>query len=287
LPEVSGTGNAQRYFASFSAGPWYHSTNNHRRIAMKEYFSLLMAATVVCVLSSVEAQPGPRGVMGGPPGPKFNASMTKLFGEHAGFSAGMEIQTKEMSLPGKIEFIDGKSRFEMDMTKASGPSVRPGMGEQMKMMGMDKVVTISRPDKKLTYLVHPGLESYVETPIKDSGAEGAADKSKIETTELGKETVDGHPCVKNKVIVTDDKGASNEFTVWNATDLKKFPVKIIQTQDGADVTMLFKEVKLGKPGNVELDPPAAYQRYTDQMTMMREQMMKRMSGAGGFTPPPR
>jgi len=40
----------------------------------------------------------------------------------------------------------------------------------------------------------------------------------------------GRPsCVKNKVIVTDDKGDKHESTVWNATDLKNFPVKIETT----------------------------------------------------------
>ena len=41
----------------------------------------------------------------------------------------------------------------------------------------------------------------------------ASDKFKLEATELGKETVAGHPCVKNKVIVTDDKGDKHESTV--------------------------------------------------------------------------
>ena len=55
----------------------------------------------------------------------------------------------------------------------------------------------------------------------------------------------GHPCVENKVVVTDAKGATNEFTVWNATDLKNFPVKIFRPGPEADVTMLLTEVTPG------------------------------------------
>jgi hypothetical protein len=32
--------------------------------------------------------------------------------------------------------------------------------------------------------------------------------------------------VKNKVVVTDKGNRHDEYTVWNATDLKKFPVKV-------------------------------------------------------------
>jgi len=254
---------------------------------MKKYFNLLTATTLACTFSLLQAQPGPRGGMGGPSGPNFNASMTKLFGEHSAFSANMEVQAKDMTMPGQVAFSEGKSRFEMDMTKSTGPHMRPGMAEQMKAMGMDKTIRITRPDKKLSYSIFPGFEAYAETPLKDPSADTAPEKFKIETTELAKETVDGHPCVKNKVVVTDEKGAKHEATVWNATDLKNFPVKITQSDDGEEVTMVFKDVKLAKPDKAQFDPPSAYKRYDNQMSLMRDEMMKRMGGAGGFAPPPR
>ena len=91
----------------------------------------------------------------------------------------------------------------------------------------------------------------------------------MELTELGKETVAGHPCVENKVIVTDAKGGTNEFTVWNATDLKNFPVKIVQAEQGSEITMLFKNVALTKPAASVFDVPASYTRYDDMQTMMQ------------------
>ena len=62
---------------------------------------------------------------------------------------------------------------------------------------------------------------------------------KVEMTEIGKETVDGHPCVKNKVVVTDKENKKHESTVWNATDLKNFPIKIQTQEQGGNATMLF------------------------------------------------
>ena len=34
---------------------------------------------------------------------------------------------------------------------------------------------------------------------------------------MGMKTLDGHPCVKNKVVVTDKEGIKHEWMVWNAT----------------------------------------------------------------------
>src|SRR5208282_6172431 len=99
----------------------------------------------------------------------------------------------------------------------------------------------------VAYMVYPGMQSYVENALSDSETTTAPGDFKLATTELGKDTVDGHPCVKNKVIVTDKDGNKHESTVWNATDLKDFPVKIQTAAEGGNTTMQFKNVSLAKP----------------------------------------
>ena len=100
--------------------------------------------------------------------------------------------------------------------------------------------------------------------------------------------MDGHPCVKNKVIVTDDQGQKHEMTVWNATDLKKFPVKIETDENGRNTTMTFQNIKMTKPDAAMFEPPASYKKYTNQRDMMQQEVMKRMgiqNMAPGGTPP--
>ncbi len=97
-----------------------------------------------------------------------------------------------MTLPGKIAFDAGKSRFEMNLSGATGLKIPAGALDQMKSMGLDQITTISLPEKKLLYLVYPGLKSYVENPLPGAGV-GTNQDFKVTTTELGKETVDGHP----------------------------------------------------------------------------------------------
>ena len=250
---------------------------------MKKHLSILTTTLLCLGLIPAFAQFGRM-----PSGPKFDGAMAKLFGDNSAFSATMEFQMKPSSgdtitLPGKMAYDDGKARFEMSLADAKGMKMPPEAAEQMKAMGFDQMITITRPDKNSSYLIYPGLQSYVTTPMPAAKA-GTNDNFKIEVTELGKDTVDGHPCLKNKIVVTDDQGVTNESTVWNATDLKKFPVKIIHSEQGSEITMLFKNVSLAKPAATAFDVPAGYTSYTSMQTMMQTEMMKKMGGGMGMPP---
>jgi hypothetical protein len=145
-------------------------------------------------------------------------------------------------------------------------------------MGMDRMIMISRPDKKTGYQVYPGLQAYVENPLPAQESGSSPSDFKIETTELGKETVDNHPCVKNKTVVTDKDGNKHESTVWNATDLKKFPIKIEHLENGTKVMMLFHDVSLSKPAAGLFDAPSDATKYDSMQAMMQQSMMKRFGG---------
>jgi hypothetical protein len=213
----------------------------------------------------------------------------KLFGDNQTFSAGLEMQTTDDSsnniiIPGKISFDTGKSRFEFNLTDMKGGQMPTNAAAQMKSMGLDEMVAVARPDKKVNYRIYPGLQSYVEMPPAKADSAPPNSDYTVEITEMGKETVDGHPCVKNKYIVTDKEGVKHESTVWNATDLKKFPVKIQTTESSGDVTMLFKNVSLAKPAASLFDPPADFKKYDTIQQLMQQEMMKRMGGGMGRPP---
>jgi hypothetical protein len=152
----------------------------------------------------------------------------------------------------------------------------PAYTEHIKAMGMDRTVVISRPDLKISYIVYPGLSAYAETALSDPDGSKPESAFKIETAELGHEAVEGHPCVKNKVVVTDDQGQKQEFTVWNASDLKKFPVKIETTEQGRATTIVFKNIKTSKPEAAQFSPQSDYKKYDNQRALIQQEMMKRM-----------
>lgn len=253
---------------------------------MKKHFLALAAFAAALSLSNVGAQPG---MVAGPSGPRLSGDMAKIFGENSAFKANLEMHTTggqagDTTIPGKIAYLDGKSRFEMDLTRMKSSKMPPQAAEHLKQMGMGETISITRPDKKISYVVYPELKAYFEQPLREPEAAKQESDTKIETTELGKESLDGHDCVKNKVVVTDKDGSKHEFTVWNATDLKKFPVKIETDQDDMNVTMHFTNVKLEKPDAGQFDAPSDFKKYNSPMELMREEMMKRMGGGMGMPP---
>jgi len=248
-----------------------------------------LALTLACGLA--QAQFGGGG--GGAQGPKISSTMVKVFGEHKAFSARLEFEVPDqqgggtMTMPGKMAFKGDRSRFEMNMAEMKGAKMPPDAVAQMKQMGMDQMLFINRQDKKANYVIYPALQSYVEMALQDKDVVQDESKLTAETTELGNETVDGHPCIKNKMVVTDEKGEKHEFTAWNATDLKKFPVRI-QSKDGSTlITMNFKDIKLEAPEASLFEVDASFTKYTDMMSMMQQVMMKKMGGGGFQMPPPR
>ncbi len=255
---------------------------------MKTRSRILLAITLGFAIASARAQFGNQA--GGSQGLRFNGAMAKFFGDNGNFSASLEMEMKggaladTLKMPGKIAVADGKSRFEMDVMQIKGGGVPESGLAQMKSMGMDKTVMISRPDQKVSYYIYPNLQAYTQTPMAESEAAEKASNFKIETTEAGKETVDGHPCVKTKAVVTDDKGVKQEAMLWNATDLKKFPVKVERTEKGTLITMLFKEVKLSKPEAKQFDPPAEMTKYDNAQALMQGAMAKRLGGGQGAPP---
>jgi chemotaxis protein CheY-P-specific phosphatase CheC len=242
----------------------------------------LLIASLALGITSGKAQFGR--MAGPPPGPGLSGSTAKLFGENSTFSANLEMQTAgdgdadAMSMPGKMFFDTGKSRFEMDMSQMKGGKMPPQAAAQMKSMGMDKMIMIGRPDKKLGYQVFPNMQAYVENALPEQESASVPSDFKIEVTELGKETVDNHPCIKNKAVVTGKDGTKHESTVWNATDLKKFPIKIEQVESGTKITMLFHDVSLSKPAAELFEPPTGVTKYDSMQSMMQQVMMKRFGG---------
>lgn len=255
---------------------------------MKPPFTLAVL-TVFLAAFSTFAQPGPRGGMGGPGG--LDAGLQKLFGVHKAWTASVETTVNApqlggpMTMPSTMFVLDGNTRTEMDMSKMKSAAMPPGAAEQMKAMGLAEMVSIVRMDKQKLFIVYPGMQSYLEQALPPASSKGE-DKFKVELTGAGKETVGGHPCVKSSFTIIDDAGQQQKGTIWKATDLKDFPLRLQLTQQGTEVTMEFSNVKLEKPASAQFDPPPAYKRFESQQAMMQEIMAKRFGAGGGFPVPP-
>lgn len=247
---------------------------------MKKILSTLCVAVICGLPAFAQMEGGPGG------GGNFDNGMEKLFGATPVFSAGMVTSIVgpqgPMTVKSKMVFDHENSWTEMNMSDVQGPNLPPQAVDQMKSIGMDDVVTITPADKLNVYMVYPHIHSYVDMPIPPSATTNNA--FSVQTTKLGQETVDGHPCVKNDVVVTNSV-QSHEFTVWNATDLKNFPVKIAMTDQGMSVSITFQNVSFDKPAAGLFQPPTHFTKYGSIQDLMQSAMMNHPGGMPGMPSP--
>jgi hypothetical protein len=198
------------------------------------------------------------------PGSGVNAAFVKLFGSVSAFTAKAETRVLDRSqeqllrMPMEFTSLDGKVRLDIDLSQVQSKNFSPSTLASLKQAGMDRLVSIFRPDKKVTYLIYPGVQSYQELTQSKAETEAAEKGLKLEKSGLGKDTLDGHPCVKNKVVVRSGKEPVLEAVVWNATDLKDFPIQVEMKENDNTMRMHFTDVRFVKPDAKQFDVPAAY-----------------------------
>ena len=216
-----------------------------------------------------------------------SAQMAKIFGKTQAFTATAEMtiadkQRREpMQMNTDYAFLKGNVRTETDIVTVKGTSVPPQAVAQMRQMGMDRSINIYRGDKKMMYLVYPGLKAYCEMDVSKMEKTDRPEQKepKIEVTQLGKEPVDGHPCVKNKITITSEDGTQHEVLAWQATDLNDFPIKTEMQAGNSTITTHFRNIKLSAPAASLFDPPSDYKRYENMQEMMMSNMQRMMPPA--------
>jgi len=189
---------------------------------------------------------------------------------------GSARSAKAGSMEFQMTLSKGKSRMDMDMGKMAAASGAPA-GSMPP--GLDKMVMISRPDKKVVYNVMPGLNAYAEIAIPDAKATGA-EAPKVDRKVLGTEKVDKYNCEKVLNTVTAKDGTKTEVTTWEARELKGMPVKVVTTTAEGTATMLFRDISTATPADSLFEPPAGATKYGSMQEMMMSGMMKMMPAMG-------
>jgi hypothetical protein len=177
-------------------------------------------------------------------------------------------------------FDKGDERIEMDLSQTRG-YMSPKAMAQAKSAGLDKTIIIARPGDYIQ--IYPNAHAYADMTLPAPTGTG---KASVTFTPLGSETVAGHTCVKNKAVVTDAQGETNEYTVWNATDLKNFPVQIAWYDENDDslTTQTFKNINFSKPDPSLFVPPSGFTKYDDMVGMINAIMKKKMARLAGVRP---
>jgi hypothetical protein len=190
------------------------------------------------------------------------SAMVKLFGDNA-FTAQAEMRVMNsnhvllLQMPSAFAADQSKLRLDLDVKLIKSSTIAPEYIKMFVQGGKDRITSVVRPDKKMTYIIYPGAQIYSSMQLSPVDAEIA--NQKLEKKPLGNETMDGHPCVRNQTIVRSAKGAVLlQATTWNASDMKDFPLQIQMTDSGNSTILHFINVNLAKPDPKLFDIPAGF-----------------------------
>jgi len=228
---------------------------------LKQTAGILAASALAAVSASAQSAANVAG-------PLNNGGIIKLFGANNSFVSKAEIRSVDnkskketTSLPMTFSMLDGRIRLEVDLNDMKSTERPDPAFLYSKQLGMDQMIAVIRPDKKDDLVIYPKTASYADVTMTKEEEEDFAKKYDVKKTTTGKETVNGHPCVKHEVTLTAGKNEKQSLLVWNATDLKDFPIQIHILGGDETVVMSFQDVKLIKPEARLFEPPEGLTRF--------------------------
>lgn len=247
----------------------------------------LALVVLACLLSLV---PCPAQLPGGSQA-GMNATLLKLFGDLDAFSAKAEVvyhdrdTRQQVTMPMGFTLLGSNLRLDFDLSQIRSAQMPTQMLANLRKAGLDKAVTLVRPDQKKVVMIYPGIASYVEMPMaRDEAAEWQRPYS-VKREKAGQETVDGVACDKQRVTVSAPGGPGQEATVWYARTARPHPVRLQMNQPGATVTMQFREVSLERPAAARFEAGAGMTKYPTVEVLTQTAMIKALGGA--LAPPQR
>ncbi len=124
--------------------------------------------------------------------------------------------------------------YSADMVMRSGSETVSGKiyaSGQLLRYEMGPMITITRVDRKKSYVLMSDQKMYMEQPIDPMASvkAGVDEGGSVETIPMGAEEVEGRQAEKVKVIYSDSNGAN---TIYQWFDASGLPVKV-ESEDGS------------------------------------------------------
>jgi hypothetical protein len=165
------------------------------------------------------------------------------------YSADSVIETAEVSMKGRVHYTPTRERREMVMGS-----------------GGDKMITITRHDKKMAWTLMPSEKMYMEMNLAQGNASDKSDLSqyKFEQTVIGPETVNGVNTTKSKIVMTGPKGEKMGGFMWTTKEnivVKTDAIAIDKKEKHRFKTEL-TNLKVGKQDPKLFEVPAGYQKMS-------------------------
>lgn len=162
------------------------------------------------------------------------------------YSADTSMETAEVSMKGHVNYAPTRERREMVMD------------------GGDKMIMITRQDKKVAWTLMPADKMYMEMSLDQASAQAKDDTSKykIEQTVVGPESLNGLNTTKSKIIMTGPKGEKMGGFMWTTKDniVVKMDAIAIDKKDKHRFKTELTNLKVGKQDPKLFEVPAGYEK---------------------------
>ena len=162
------------------------------------------------------------------------------------YSADSTMETAEVSMKGHVNYAPTRERREMVTD------------------GGDKMIMITRHDKKVAWTLMPSEKMYMEMSLDQASAQAKDDTSKykIEQTVVGPESLNGVNTTKSKIIMTGPKGEKMGGFMWVSKDniVVKMDAIAIDKKDKYRFKTELTDLKVGKQDPKLFEVPADYEK---------------------------
>jgi len=121
----------------------------------------------------------------------------------------------------------------------AGDKVRLDYGDSERITDLAKGTTWVMHPNVCHQIPHPDIGTFLFSSFAGVNVERSSTEEK--------ETVDGHPCKIEKLTIKKDDQQVAEWKLWEADDLKGFPVKVEVHRTKTVATFQFVDVSLAAP----------------------------------------
>ena len=156
------------------------------------------------------------------------------------FSAIQLMGPERHPLPAKV-YWSGTS-MRVDLTPALGHLYLPASGKVYRL-------TVYPDKTRGCVVMKTDQAKAVQSPLE------LLQGTKVKRTPAGTETVEGHSCKVENVVVTRADGKTIESKVWEADDLKGVPVKIESQTEHGRLMAVYRDIVLGTLDKAIFTPP--------------------------------
>ena len=167
---------------------------------------------------------------------------------------------------------NGQIRFDLDLNKIKPATGADTMAEVTSITG-SQVTILASPGLRTAWLIFPGLKALVE--LKAPPPLGTQTGMSA-TGSDAPETVAGFECRKKELHFTGSQDKTVVLSVWQATKLQKFPVKLQIAHEQVGVLANLPDIRMQNPDPAQFKLPEGYTRYNNMQELVAAVLVQKM-----------